>query len=36
LKQAEGVFVPAGMKGAPEAARGQLSLAEAVAAAEAV
>lgn len=32
LKQAEGVYVPAGMKGAPEASRGSVSLADAVAA----
>jgi 3-ketosteroid 9alpha-monooxygenase subunit A len=32
LRQAEGVYVPAGMKSAPEAARGKMSLADAVAA----
>lgn len=32
LKQAEGVYVPAGMKAAPEASRGSVSLADAVAA----
>lgn len=32
LKQSEGVYVPAGMKSAPEASRGSMSLADAVAA----